>query len=127
MTVGEESGGATPPEEGATADEVTVGSGRCVSHAGRSAEAKAVDGPSRGGLTIDAVTSCSCEPDEVIGTSTSTEGPSRIATPGSRRVIKALMGASTSSGTSEDKSFWRGGSSPLETSTTTGCRGREYN
>jgi hypothetical protein len=127
MTVGEESGGATSSEEGATADEIAVGCGRCVSRAGRSAVAKAVDGPSRGGLTIDAVTTGSCEPGEVIGTLTSTEGPSRTITSGSRRVIKALMGASMSSGTSEAKSFWRGGSSPLETSTMTGCRGKEYN
>jgi hypothetical protein len=53
MTVGEESGGATSPEEGAIADEIAVGSARCVSRAGRlavgSAVAKAVDDPSRGG------------------------------------------------------------------------------
>jgi hypothetical protein len=108
MTVGEESGGATSLEEGATADEIAVGSGRCVSRAGRSAVAKAVDGPSRGGLTIDAVMTGSCEPGEATGTSTNAEGPSRTVTSGSRRVIKALMGMSTSSGTSKAKSCWRG-------------------
>jgi hypothetical protein len=111
----------------ATADETAVGSGRCVSRAERSAVAKAVDGPSRGELTMDAVTTGSCEPGEVTATSTSAEGPSRTVASGLQRVIKALMGASTSSGTSEAKSFWRGGSSPLDTSTTTGCRGKEYN
>jgi hypothetical protein len=40
-------------------------------------------------------------------------------------VIRALMGTSTSSGTSKAKPCWCGGSSPLETSTTTGCRGKE--
>jgi hypothetical protein len=49
MTVGEESGRATSPEEGATADGIAVGSARCVSRAGRSVVAKAVDDPSRGG------------------------------------------------------------------------------
>jgi hypothetical protein len=126
MTVGEESRGATS-EEGAIADEIAVGSAGCVSHAGRSAVAKAVDGPSRGGLTIDAVTTGSYEPGEVAGTSTDAEGPSRTIASGSRRVIKALMGTSTSSGTSKAKPCWRGGSFPLETSTTTGCRGKECN
>jgi hypothetical protein len=127
MTLGEESGGATSPEEGATANEIAVGSARCVSRAGRSAVAKAVDGPSKGGLTIDAVTTGSCEPGEAAGMSTDAEGPSRTVASGSRRVIKALMGTSTSSGTSKDKPCWRGGSSPLETSTTTGCRRKECN
>jgi hypothetical protein len=127
MTVGEESGGATSSEEGATADEIAVGSGRCVSRAGRSAVAKAMDGPSRGGLMIDAVTTGSCEPGEVAGMSTNAEGPSRTVVSGSRRVIKALMDTSTSSGTSKAKSCWRGSSSPLETSTTTGCRVKECN
>jgi hypothetical protein len=70
-----ESRGATSPEEGATADEIAVSSARCVSRAGRSAVAKAVDGPSRGGLTSDAVTTGSCEPGEAAGTSTDAEGP----------------------------------------------------
>jgi hypothetical protein len=125
MTVGEESGGATSPEEGAIVDEMAVGSARCVSRARRPAVAKAVDDPSRGGLTIDAVTTGPCEPGEAAGTSTDAEGPSRTVASGSRRVIRALMGTSTSSGTSEAKPCWRGGSSPLETSTTTGCRGKE--
>jgi hypothetical protein len=73
MTV--ESGRATSPEEGATADEIAVGSARCVSHVGRSAVAKAVDGPSRGGLTSDAVTTGSCEPGEAAGTSTVQRDP----------------------------------------------------
>jgi hypothetical protein len=123
MTV--ESRGATSPEEGATADEIVVGSARCVSRTGRSTVVKTVDGPSRGGLTSDAVTTGSCEPGEAAGTSTDAEGPSRTVASGSRRVIRALMGTSTSSGTSKAKPCWRGGSSPLETSTTTGCRGKE--
>jgi hypothetical protein len=108
---------ATPPEEeatadelavgsaGATADEIAVGSAGCASHAGRSAVAEAVDGPSRQGPTRDAVTTGSCGPGKAAGTSADAEGPSRIAAPGSRRVIKALTGASTSSGTSEDEPF----------------------
>jgi hypothetical protein len=110
---------------GATTDEIAVGSAGCVSHAGRSAVAEAVDDPSREGLTRDAVTTGSCEPGEAAGTSTDAEGPSRIVASGSRRVIRALMGTSTSSGTSKAEPCWRGGSSPLETSTTTGCRGKE--
>jgi hypothetical protein len=127
MTV--EARGATSPEEGATADEIAVGpagatadeivvgSAGCVSRAGRSAVAEAVDGPSREGLTSDAVTT---------GSSTDAEGPSGTVASGSRRVIRALMGTSTSSGASKAKPCWRGGSSPLETSTTTGCRGKEH-
>jgi hypothetical protein len=126
LTIGEESGGATSSEEGATAVGATVGSSRRVSHAERSAVVKTVDGPSRGELVIDVVTIGSCESDEVIETSTSVEGLSRTVASGSRRVIKALTGASTPSGTPEAESFWRGGSSPLETSTTTGYRGREH-
>jgi hypothetical protein len=125
MTV--ETRGATSPKEGATADEIAVGSARCVSRAGRSAVVKAVDGPSRGGLTSDAVTTGSYEPGEAAETSTDAEGPSRTVASGSRRVIRALMGTPTSSGISKAKPCWRGGSSPLETSTTTGCRGKERN
>jgi hypothetical protein len=124
--MGEESGGVTSLEEGAIADETTVGSGRSVSRAERSVVVKTVDGPSRGELVIEVATIGSHESDEVTGTSTSVEGLSRTVASGSRRVIRALTGASTSSGTSEAESFWRGGSSPLETSTTTGCRGREH-
>jgi hypothetical protein len=75
----------------------------------------------------DAATTGSRGPGEATGTSTDAEGPSRFATPGSRRVIRALLGASTSFGTSEDEPFWHGGSSPLETSTTAGYRERGYN
>jgi hypothetical protein len=103
--VGEESGGATSSEEGATADEIAVSSNRCASRAGRSAVAKAVDGPSKGELVIDVVTIGSRESDEAIGTSTSLEGLSRTVTSGSRRVIRALTGTSTSSGTPEAESF----------------------
>lgn len=127
LTAGEESGGVTFSEEGVAADETIVGSGRHVSRAERLAVAKAVDGSSRGELVIDAATTGSCKPSEVTGTSTSVEGPSRTVVSESWRVIRALMGTSTSSGTSEAESFWRGGSSPLEMSTTTGCREKEYN
>jgi hypothetical protein len=121
-----EARGATPPEEEATADEVAVGSAGCVSRAGRLAVTEAMDGLSIEGLTRDEVTTSSCEPGKAAGTSADAEGSSRIAARGSRRVIKALMGTSTSSGTSEDEPFWHRGSSPLEMSTTAGCRGREY-
>jgi hypothetical protein len=121
LTMGEDSGGVISLEEGATADETTVGSGRCVSRVERSVVVKTVDGPSRGELVIDVVTIGSRASDEVIGTSTSVEGLSTTVASGSRRVIRALTGVSTSSGTSEAE-----GSSPLETSTTMGCRGREH-
>jgi hypothetical protein len=121
------SGGITFSEEGAAADEIAVGSRRHVSRAERLAVAEAMDGSSRGELVIDAATTGSCKPGEVTGTLTSVEGPSRTVVLGSRRVIRALMGTSTSFGTSEAESLWCGGSSPLETSTTMGCREREYN
>jgi hypothetical protein len=89
--------------------------------------AEAVDGSSRGELMTDAAMTGPCKPGEVTGTLTSVEGLSRAVASGSRRVIRALMGTSTSSRTSEAESFWRGSSSPLETSTTTGCKEREYN
>jgi hypothetical protein len=73
----------------------------------------------------DAATTGSYKPGEVTGTLTSVEGPSRAVASGSRRVIRALMGTSTSSGASATESFWRGGSSPLETSTTTGYKEKE--
>jgi hypothetical protein len=104
-----------------------VGSAGGTSRAMGSAVAEAVDYPSRQGPIRDAATTGSRGPGEATGTSTDAEGPSRTAAPGSRRVIKALMGASTSFGTSEDEPFWHGGSSPLETSTTAGYRGRGYN
>jgi hypothetical protein len=103
--VGEEPGGVTSLEEGATADETTVGSGMCVPHAEKSVVVKAVDGPSRGELVIDVATIGSRESGEVTGTSTSIEGLSRTVASGSQRVIRALTGASTSSGTSEAESF----------------------
>jgi hypothetical protein len=124
--MGVETGGVTSLEEGATDDETTVGFGRCVSRAERLVVVKTVDGPSRGVLVIDVATIGSRESDEVTGISTSVEGLSRTVASGSRRVIRALTGASTSSGASEAESFWRGGSSPLETSTMMGCRGREH-
>jgi hypothetical protein len=52
---------------GATADEIAVGSAGCVSRAGRSAVAEAVDGPSREGLANDAVTTGSYEPGKAAG------------------------------------------------------------
>jgi hypothetical protein len=124
--MGEEAGGVTSLEEGATADETTVGSGRSVSLAEKSVVVRTVDGPSRGELVINVATIDSHESNEVTGTSASVEVLSRTIASGSRRVIRALTGASTSSGTCEAESFWRGCSSPLETSTTTGCRGREH-
>jgi hypothetical protein len=90
MTI--EARGATSPEEeatadeiavgsaGATADEIAVSSAGCVSRAGRSAVAEAVDGPSREGLTRDAITIGSCVPGGVAGTLADAEGPSRAAT-----------------------------------------------
>jgi hypothetical protein len=86
---------------------------------------KIVDGPTWRELVINVAMIGSRESDEVTGTSASIEGLTRTAASGSRRVIRALTGVSTSSGTSEAESFWREGSSPLETSTTAGCRGRE--
>jgi hypothetical protein len=135
----EEARGATSSEEeatageaadgsvGATADETAVGSAGGTPCAMGSAVAEAVDDPSRQGPIRDAATIGSRGPGEATRTSTDAEGPSRTAAPGSWRVIKALMGASMSVGTSEDEPFWHGGSSPLETSTTAGYRGRGYN
>jgi hypothetical protein len=86
---------ATPPEEeaaadevavgfaGATADEIMVCSAGCASRAGRSAVAEAVEGPSREGLTRDAVTTGSRGPGEAAGTLADAEGPSRTAASGS--------------------------------------------
>jgi hypothetical protein len=108
LTAGEakdESGGITFSKEGAAADETAVGSGRRVSCIEGLAVAKAVDGSSRGELVIDAATTGSCKPSEVTGTSTSIEGPSRTIVSGSRRVIRALIGTSTSSGISDAESF----------------------
>jgi hypothetical protein len=113
--------------EGAAADEAAVGSGRCVSYEERLAVAEVMDGPSREELMTDAATTGSCKSGEVTGTLISVEGPSRAVGSGSRSIIRALIGTSTSSGTSEAESFWCGGSSPLETSMTTGCKKRECN
>jgi hypothetical protein len=77
------SGEVTFSEEGATADEVAVGSGRRVSCEERLAVAEAMDGPSRGELMTDAATTGSCKPGEVTGTLISVEGPSRAIGSGS--------------------------------------------
>jgi hypothetical protein len=105
---------------------MAVGSAGRASRAGESAVAEAVEGSSKQGPTGDEVTTGACGPGEAAGTTADAEGSSKIVAPGSRRVIKALMGASTSSGTSEDEPFWHGGSSPLETSTTAGYERREH-
>jgi hypothetical protein len=89
--------------------------------------AEATAGLSREEPMIDAATTGSCRSCGVTGASISVEGPSRAVGSGSRRVIRALIGTSTSSGTSEAGSFWHGGSSSLETSTTTGCKKRKCN
>jgi hypothetical protein len=102
----------------ATADEMAIGSAERTSRAGESAIAEAGEGPSRQEPTT-------CRPGEAAGAAANAEGSSKLVAPGSRRVIRALMGASTSSGTSEDEPFWHGGSSPLETSTTAGYKKRE--
>jgi hypothetical protein len=102
----------------ATADEMAIGSVERTSRAGDSTIAEAGEGPSRQEPTT-------CRPSEAAGVAADAEGPSKSVTPGLRRVIRALMGTSTSSGTSEDEPFWHGGSSPLETSTTAGYRKRE--
>jgi hypothetical protein len=102
----------------ATADEMAIGSAERTSRAGESAIAEAGEGPSRQEPTT-------CRPGEAAGAAANAEGSSKFVAPGSRRVIRALMGASTSSGTSEDEPFWHGGSSPLETSTTAGYKKRE--
>jgi hypothetical protein len=68
---------------GATADKTAVGSAGCVSRVGRSAVADAVYGPSREGLTRDAITTGSCIPGEVAGMLADAEGPSRATASGS--------------------------------------------
>jgi hypothetical protein len=122
-TAGETADGSA----GATADETAIGPTGGTSRAGGSAIAEAVDDPSRQRPMRDAASTGSRGPGEATGTSTDAEGLARFAAPGSRRVIRALLGASTSFGTSKDEPFWHGGSSPLETSTTAGYRGRGYN
>jgi hypothetical protein len=110
---------------GATPDAMAIGSTERTSCAGELAVAEAGEGPSRQGPTRDVVTTGACRPGEAAGTTADAEGSSKIVAPGSRRVIKVLIGTSTSSGTSEDEPFWHGGSSPLETSTTAGYKRRE--
>jgi hypothetical protein len=82
----------------ATADEMAIGSAERTSRAGESAIAEAGEGPSRQEPTT-------CRPGEAAGAAADAEGPSKFDAPGSRRVIRAMMGASTSSGTSEDEPF----------------------
>jgi hypothetical protein len=96
-----------------------------ASRAGESAVAEAVEGPSKQGPAGDEVTIGACGLGKAAGTTADAEGSSKVVAPGSQRVIKALTGAFTSSGTSEDEPFWHGGSSPLETSTTAGYKRRE--
>jgi hypothetical protein len=104
---------------------MAIGSAGRTSRAGESAVAEAGEDPSKQGPTRDVVTTGACRLGEAARTTADAEGSSKIVAPGSRRVIKALIGASTSSGTSEDEPFWHGGSSPLETSTTAGYKRRE--
>jgi hypothetical protein len=67
--------------------------------------AEAVEGPSRQGPAGDEVTIGACGLGEAAGTTVDVEGSSKVVAPGSRKVIKALIGAFTSSGTSEDEPF----------------------
>jgi hypothetical protein len=96
-----------------------------TSRAGESAVVEAVEGPSRQGPAGDEVTIGACGLGEAAEATADAEGSSKVVAPGSRRAIRALIGAFTSSGASEDEPFWHGGSSPLETCTTAGCKGRE--
>jgi hypothetical protein len=126
-----------PSEEEATADGATVGSARGMademavdsagrtSRAGELAVAEAAEGPSKQGPAGDEVTIGACGLGKAAGTTVDAEGSSKVVAPGSRRANRALIGAFTSSGASEDEPFWYGGSSSLETSTTAGCRRRE--
>jgi hypothetical protein len=84
--------------ESATADETAIGSVGRTSRAGESAIAEAGKGPSR-------QESMTCRPSEAVGAAADAEGPSESVTPGLQRVIKALMGTSTSSGVSTDEPF----------------------
>jgi hypothetical protein len=118
--------GAAVGSTEATADEMAIGSAGRTSRTGESAIAEAGEGPSKQGPTRGIVATGACRPGEAVRTAVDAEGSSKIVAPGSRRVIKALMGASTSSGTSEEEPFWHGGSSPLETSTTAGYKKREH-
>jgi hypothetical protein len=96
-----------------------------TSRAGDSAVVEAVEGPSKQGPAGDKVTIGACGLGEAAGTTADAEGSSKVVAPGSRRAIRALIGAFASSGASEDEPFWHGGSSPLETSTTAGCKRRK--
>jgi hypothetical protein len=84
--------------ESATADETAIGSVGRTSRAGESAIAEAGKGPSR-------QESMTCRPSEAVGAAADAEGPSESVTPGLQRVIRALMGTSTSSGVSTDEPF----------------------
>jgi hypothetical protein len=107
------------------ADEMAIGFVGRTSRAGESAVAEAVEGPSKQGPAGDEDTIGACGLGEAAGTTADAEGSSKVVAPGPRRVIRALIGAFTSSGAPEDEPFWHGGSSPLETSTTAGCKRRE--
>jgi hypothetical protein len=96
-----------------------------TSRAGESAVAEAVEGPFKQGPAGGEDTIGACGLGEAAGTTADAEGSSKAVAPGSRRVIRALIGAFTSSGAPEDEPFWHGGSSSLETSTTAGCKRRE--
>jgi hypothetical protein len=124
LTTGEAkvgSQGVTFSERGVAADEAAVGSGRRVPFEGRLVVAEVTAGLSKEELMIDAATIGSGRLCGMTGVSISAEGLSRAVRRGSRRVTRALTGASTSSGTSKAESFWHGGSSLLQMSTTTGC------
>jgi hypothetical protein len=75
-----------------------IGSVGRTSRAGESAIAEAGKGPSR-------QESMTCRPSEAVGAAADAEGPSEFVTPGLQRVIKALMGMSTSPGVSTDEPF----------------------
>jgi hypothetical protein len=104
---------------------MAIGFAGRTSRAGESAAAEAVEGPSKQGPAEDGVMIGACGLGKAAGITADAEGSSKVVAPGSRRAIRALIGAFTSSGASEDEPFWHGGSSPLETSTTAGCKRRE--
>jgi hypothetical protein len=104
---------------------MAVDSAGRTSRAGELAVAEAAEGPSKQGPAGDEVTIGACGLGKAAGTTVDAEGSSKVVAPGPRRANRALIGAFTSSGASEDEPFWYGGSSSLETSTTAGCRRRE--
>jgi hypothetical protein len=105
---------------------MAIGFAGRTSRVGESAVAEAVEGPSKRGPAGDEDTIGACGLGEAAGTTADAEGSSKVIAPGSRRVIRALIGTFTSSGAPEDEPFWHGGSSSLETSTTAGCKRREH-